>query len=139
MSSSERMFGATAVNSAFQAAFAIPNMFRRLFGEGALSAAFIPEYTDATRTSPEQAAQLASLTIVCLGLITTALTVLIELGLLLVLMFLAPQDVLQRALSLKLIMVMLPFMPLICTVAIQAGMLQVHVSATGRPRAVRSS
>ena len=35
-----RIFGDTALNSNFQAAFAIPNMFRRLFGEGALSAAF---------------------------------------------------------------------------------------------------
>src|SRR5262249_29175152 len=39
-----RIFRDTAVGSAFAAGFAIPNMFRRLFGEGALSAAFIPEY-----------------------------------------------------------------------------------------------
>ncbi|MFN9973485.1 MAG: lipid II flippase MurJ, partial [Phycisphaerae bacterium] len=40
-----RLFGDTAVGSAFNAAFQIPNVFRRLFGEGALSAAFLPEYT----------------------------------------------------------------------------------------------
>jgi putative peptidoglycan lipid II flippase len=119
-----RMFGDGYVGSAFQAAFAIPNMFRRLFGEGALSAAFIPEYTDATRTSKEEADRLASLTITALGLITTTLTVVIELVLMAILL-LAPHNA-ERALSLKLIMVMLPFMPLICTVAIQAGMLQVH-------------
>src|SRR5689334_2821365 len=40
-----RMFGATALGSGFQAAYSLPNLFRRLFGEGALSAAFLPEYT----------------------------------------------------------------------------------------------
>jgi putative peptidoglycan lipid II flippase len=119
-----RMFGTGYVGSAFAAAFAIPNMFRRLFGEGALSAAFIPAYTDATKHTRAEADKLASLTIVALGLVTTGLTVVIELILWAVLA-LAPHDA-ERALSLKLIMVMLPFMPLICVVAIQAAMLQVH-------------
>lgn len=37
-------FGATYLNDAFQIAVSIPNLLRRLFGEGALSAAFIPIY-----------------------------------------------------------------------------------------------
>lgn len=119
-----RMFGVGYVGSAFQAAFAIPNMFRRLFGEGALSAAFIPAYTDATKHTREEADRLASLTITALGLVTTALTVIIELVLWGILL-LAPRDA-ERDLSLKLVMAMIPFMPLICVVAIQAGMLQVH-------------
>ena len=36
------MLGASMETSAFLIAFAIPNLFRRLCGEGALSAAFIP-------------------------------------------------------------------------------------------------
>ncbi|HMN41514.1 MAG TPA: murein biosynthesis integral membrane protein MurJ [Phycisphaerales bacterium] len=119
-----RMFGTGLVGSAFQAAFAIPNMFRRLFGEGALSAAFIPAYTDASKHSREEADRLASLTMTALGLVTTALTVVIELVLWGVLV-LAPRDP-ERDLSIRLVMVMLPFMPLICAVAIQAAMLQVH-------------
>ena len=35
-------FGTTLPMSAFVVAFTIPNLFRRLFGEGALSAAFVP-------------------------------------------------------------------------------------------------
>src|SRR3954470_3688859 len=35
-----RMFGLGALGSGFQAAYSLPNLFRRLFGEGALSAAF---------------------------------------------------------------------------------------------------
>ncbi len=37
-------FGATFFNDAFQIAVSIPNLLRLLFGEGALSAAFIPLY-----------------------------------------------------------------------------------------------
>lgn len=119
-----RIFGDGPVNSAFAAAFAVPNMFRRLFGEGALSAAFIPEYTDAARKDPREAGALATLTMAALGLVAGGLTVVIELALLVVLLV-APGDA-ERELSIKLMMVMLPFMPMICMVAILAGMLQVH-------------
>ena len=37
-------FGASYLNDAFQIAINIPNLLRRLFGEGALSAAFVPIY-----------------------------------------------------------------------------------------------
>ncbi|MBL8757292.1 MAG: murein biosynthesis integral membrane protein MurJ [Phycisphaerae bacterium] len=134
-----RLFGDTAVNSAFQSAFTIPNLFRRLFGEGALSAAFIPIYTHERRAEtpgsprPTQGDRLASLTLIGLGLGTGLLTVAGELALLLLLALL-PADP-ERDLSLRLMMVMLPFMPFICLVAILAGMLQVHgkfaASSTG--------
>src|SRR3954463_7979736 len=42
-------FGANAVYSAFTFAFTIPNLFRKLLGEGALSAAFIPLYAQAVK------------------------------------------------------------------------------------------
>jgi putative peptidoglycan lipid II flippase len=42
-------FGTSLLASAFFVAFTIPNLFRRLFGEGALSAAFIPIFIE-TRT-----------------------------------------------------------------------------------------
>ncbi len=117
-----RVFGDTAVGSAFGAAFAIPNMFRRLFGEGALSAAFLPEYTRMSDDDPDKANAFASLTIGLLALVTGVLTIVIELGLLAVVMF-APDDP-ERVYSLKLVMVMLPFMPMICIAAILGGMLQ---------------
>lgn len=40
------IFGTSMVWDAFTVAFKIPNLFRRLFGEGALSAAFIPIFTE---------------------------------------------------------------------------------------------
>ncbi len=39
------VFGASALNSAFVSAFTLPNLFRRLLGEGALTAAFVPTLT----------------------------------------------------------------------------------------------
>ena len=36
------MFGAGAATDAFNVAFRIPNLFRRLFAEGAFSQAFVP-------------------------------------------------------------------------------------------------
>jgi putative peptidoglycan lipid II flippase len=36
------VFGTSALNSAFVSAFTLPNLFRRLLGEGALTAAFVP-------------------------------------------------------------------------------------------------
>src|ERR1700685_1162241 len=41
--------GTALVGSAFTVAFVIPNLFRKLFGEGALSAAFIPLYAQAIK------------------------------------------------------------------------------------------
>src|SRR4030042_1116637 len=38
--------GATRYNDAFGLAFKIPNLFRRLFGEGALASAFVPVFTE---------------------------------------------------------------------------------------------
>lgn len=121
-----RIFGNTAVGSAFLAAFQLPNLFRRLFGEGALSAAFIPAYAEALedKEDPRAADRLATLTLATLGAVTGALTIVAEISLLLALLVL-PRDP-DRDLSLRLIMVVLPYMPLICAAAILAGMLQTH-------------
>jgi putative peptidoglycan lipid II flippase len=49
-------FGATALTDAFNIAFRIPNLFRRLFGEGAFSQAFVP----ALARSKEQQGEAAT-------------------------------------------------------------------------------
>ena len=40
------VFGIYALASAFYTAFTLPNLFRRLLGEGALTAAFVPTLTE---------------------------------------------------------------------------------------------
>jgi putative peptidoglycan lipid II flippase len=119
-----RMFGAGLLGSAFQAAYTFPNFFRRLFGEGALSAAFLPQYTLLKRDDPALAGQLASITLWALTLATGSLTLLIE-AVLLILLLAAPADS-DRALSFRLMMLMLPMMPAVCITAILGGMLQAH-------------
>jgi len=48
------------VTDAFVVAFKIPNMFRRLLGEGSLSVSFIPIYIEARAKSNERAAQVSN-------------------------------------------------------------------------------
>lgn len=119
-----RIFADTPVGSAFNAAFALPNLFRRLFGEGALSAAFIPRYTTLSASDPELSRKYASLVIAALVVITSVLTVLGE-GALLFWLTQTGEDP-DRSLSIRLMMLMLPLMPLVCTVAILGGVLQVN-------------
>ncbi len=119
-----RIFGDTALGSAFRAAYAIPNLFRRLFGEGALSAAFLPEYTLLSRDDPRRAAELARIVVRLLVLATGGLTLVIELGLLAILAI--RNDAGDLTLSLRLMMLMLPMMPLVCLTAVLGGMLQGH-------------
>ena len=40
------VFGASLLNSAFTAAFTLPSLFRRLLGEGALTAALMPNLSE---------------------------------------------------------------------------------------------
>ena len=48
-------FGATAMTDAFNVAFRIPNLFRRLFGEGAFSQAFVPTLAFARERDGDEA------------------------------------------------------------------------------------
>jgi putative peptidoglycan lipid II flippase len=49
------MFGASALTDAFNVAFRIPNLFRRLFAEGAFSQAFVPTVAHTKETEGEAA------------------------------------------------------------------------------------
>jgi len=71
-----RLFGSGKVYDAFVVGFRIPNLTRDLFAEGALSAAFVPTFTQylATRTKKE-AAELANLVATALILVVGLLCV----------------------------------------------------------------
>jgi putative peptidoglycan lipid II flippase len=116
-----RLFGVTAVMDAFWLAFLVPNLFRRLFGEGALSAAFLPVYSRLDRDDPAVARQLATLVISMMVIVLGGITLLAE-GVLL--MISARAD--HSSLAVWLMMIMLPYMPLVCLVAILGAMLQVR-------------
>ena len=70
-------FGNSDAADAFRAAFRIPNILQNLFGEGVLSASFIPVYARLNAEERhEEASQLAEAVFALLLLVTTALVAL---------------------------------------------------------------
>ncbi len=62
------------VTDAFVVGFRLPNLFRRLLGEGALSVSFIPIYLESLKKDPDKAAKLSSTVFTVLfGLTSTLL------------------------------------------------------------------
>lgn len=67
-------FGNSAAKDAFDAAFRIPNFLQNVFGEGALSASFIPVYAGLlARDDEKQASHVASAVLSLLALVTSIL------------------------------------------------------------------
>jgi peptidoglycan biosynthesis protein MviN/MurJ (putative lipid II flippase) len=73
--------GAGPVADAFYAAFRFPNLFRRLFAEGAFNSAFIPLFARNLEEGGERAAKaFASEVLAALAVILLALTALAEIA-----------------------------------------------------------
>src|SRR6266542_2080425 len=67
-------FGTSAAGDAFSAAFRIPNFLQNVFGEGALSASFIPVYARLlARHDEEEASHVASAVLALLALVTSVI------------------------------------------------------------------
>jgi len=114
--------GATRATDSFWTAFSIPNLFRRLFGEGALSAAFVPVFTEAAEAKGLDRARLVLANAAgLLAVILAGLVVLIELILLACIIW-AP-GAWDRTLLLQLTMIVLPFMFTVCLLALGAAAL----------------
>jgi len=72
-----RLFGAGMATDAFFAAFQIPNMLRRFFAEGALTAAFVPTFSETlVQEGEERARELANLCFTLLFIVTAGVTLL---------------------------------------------------------------
>ncbi|MBN2456443.1 MAG: murein biosynthesis integral membrane protein MurJ [Sedimentisphaerales bacterium] len=117
-------FGAVGLMDAWVIAFQIPNLARRLFGEGAASASFIPVYRRQIEENPLSAVKLANTVTTVIFVLLAGLVMLGWTGILLYRSFFAPNP--ETMMMLSLISVMLPYMVMICTVAILAGILNVH-------------
>lgn len=115
------------IADAWNYAFQFPNLFRRLLGEGALAAAFVPVFTRVLEAEGRAAAwRLLARTLGLLAVSLTTLIVVLELIVLAVWLLLRPDDPAQAAardLLLALTALMLPFMFTICTVALLASVL----------------
>lgn len=72
-----RLFGAGMATDAFFAAFQIPNLLRRFFAEGALTAAFVPTFSETlVKEGEQQARELANLCFTLLFIVTAMVTLL---------------------------------------------------------------
>ena len=110
------------VNDAFQYAFTIPNLFRRLLGEGALTAAFIPVFKEKEKTEGEREMWRAANAVIS-GLIISA-SIMIALAMVGISIALSVHQFNERtALMLELLRVMFPYMLLVCLAAAMMGML----------------
>ncbi|MHA1549812.1 MAG: murein biosynthesis integral membrane protein MurJ, partial [Alphaproteobacteria bacterium] len=73
--------GTGPIADAFFVAFRIPNLFRRLFAEGAFNAAFVPLYAKSLQSEGEAAArQFANHTLSALLTLLLVLTALVEIA-----------------------------------------------------------
>lgn len=121
------LFGASMHADAFRVGFRIPNLLRDLFAEGALSAAFVPTFTDRLQKEGREAAfRLAN---VVLGAVLVVVG-----GLMLVGIAAAPAVVHVLAdgyesvpgkfeLTVELTRLMFPFLPLVSLAAVVMGQL----------------
>ncbi len=119
-----RFMGDGWVAGAFQIAFMIPNLFRRLLGEGALTAAFIPIFKSKERTEGEaQMWRAANAVISAMIMAACAVVGLVLVGVSLCLASGATADNAQLDLMLRLLRWMFPYMLLVCLTAVFMGML----------------
>jgi len=116
--------GAKGLMDIWVIAFKVPNLTRRLFGEGAASASFIPVYSEQLHEDRASADCLARTVMSFVILILAAIVVLGEAGIFFYYRFFSTTD--SNRLMLALTAAMLPYMIMICIVAIMAGVLNSH-------------
>ena len=128
-----RFIGAGMEQSAFTLAFAIPNMARKLFGEGALTAAFVPVFKgEVEAQAMEHARHLARAVMTMALLMLGAIVALAFLGLETVVHFRVGLEMTERTLlTVRLVKTLLPYMIFICGAAFGMGVL----NAMGRFKA----
>ncbi|MCR4315196.1 MAG: murein biosynthesis integral membrane protein MurJ [Planctomycetes bacterium] len=116
------VFGATWVTDAFVIAYVVPNLSRRIFGEGAMTSAFIPEFANAQSKEGKAAAEsLLGNVLTYLTLILVALSLLIALVALLWSYGFVNDD--STGLALVLLLILLPSMVFLCSAAVISGAL----------------
>ncbi|MBW1696931.1 MAG: murein biosynthesis integral membrane protein MurJ [Deltaproteobacteria bacterium] len=120
-------FGAGPISDAFIAAFRIPNLFRRLFGEGSLSIALVPVFTEyLTLDGKQEALKLAgsALRVLSILLAVTAVMGIVFAPLIMkAIAYGFTDSPRQFSLTVTLTRIMFPYMVFICLVAFSMGIL----------------
>jgi len=119
--------GAGLFADAFFVAFRVPNLLRRLFGEGSLTMAFIPVYSRVLEEEGEEAARaMARSAMIWLAVILAGITVLVEVLARPLTMVIAPgflDNAVQFAVTVDLVRICFPYVIFICSVALCMGVL----------------
>ena len=119
-----RFLGAGRMSDIFFAAFKLPNLFRDLLGEGALSAIFIPMYTDMKKDEGFAKNVFSWLMVILLGL-----TIIFEIFMPLVIWALAPgfsEDPGKMQLTIVIARIMFFYCIFICGAAFLSAVLNAH-------------
>ena len=119
-----RFLGAGRLSDIFLAAFKLPNLFRDLLGEGALSAIFIPMYTDMKKDQSFAKNVFSWLMIILLGI-----TILFEIFMPLVIWILAPgfaEEPGKMQLTVTIARIMFFYVIFICGAAFLSAVLNAH-------------
>jgi len=116
-----RLFGAGTALDLFLVAFTVPNLFRRLFGEGAMRDAFIPVFGRELADPQGDARRLFNVVMTSLAALLGAITLLGWIGCLVAFHSDALSD--NGRLFCLLLAIMLPYLPLICLSALEGAAL----------------
>ena len=118
------LFGATKAMDAFNVAYTLANLARQLLAEGALSAAFVPVFSQALTKSREKALRLARSTMTVLLCATLLVVGLGIAGAPALVKFMAPGfDEVSNVLAVSLTRWMFPFLIIISLAALTMGAL----------------
>lgn len=119
---------ATFAADAYNAAFAFPNLFRRIFAEGAFASAFIPAYAKSLEKDGEEVADLlAADAMATLAAATIALTLVAELLMPWLMYAMNPGyalDPVKFKLTILLTQITMPYLPCMAIYAHLSGVLQ---------------
>ncbi|HWT31579.1 MAG TPA: murein biosynthesis integral membrane protein MurJ, partial [Propylenella sp.] len=122
--------GAGPVADAFYAAFRFPNLFRRLFAEGAFNAAFIPLFARTLEGEGDAAARkFAEDVLAALVLVLAALTAIVMIATPLIVTLIAPgftSDAAKFDLTVELFRVMFPYLVCMSLTAMLSGVLNAY-------------
>ena len=122
--------GAGAAADAFLVAFKLPNLFRRLTADGAMTNAFLPVFASVRQTQGRDAALILAVEVqTMLFLVLSAIVILGEVFMPSVIALLAPGFVSEPSLyedTIALARITLPYLPMISLVALWAAVTNAH-------------
>ena len=118
---------ATPAADAFNTAQSFPNLFRRIFAEGAFTAAFVPAYSKVLAAEGQEAAdRLATDALATLAAITLVLTVIAQLAMPWLMLAINPGfgfETEKYRLAVVLTQISMPYLPCMAIVALLSGVL----------------